>query len=262
MRAILLFSFVVVVFSAETRIKVGSKTWAYSIVTNEGKNIRKEYVDDKGVSHGTFTFVNTENQTKQLQYKFDTNAEEPDISFTVVNLNPENTDNQENQANKEAFAEIKDNSMTVSEPNYESIDGNTDFSGHVTLKVGKNVYLINFVTGDKTATREEAYDEFGMIYGKYVYYNESRQSKVMVNYKFNSTGSDPTFEVSVFTKNVRAGETEQSANSYYDPNRVSRRVLLPTRQVANSMPSVTIQGSNPPHNIITPMQGNWYYRVQ
>ncbi len=53
-------------FSAETRIKVGSKTWALSIVTNEGKNIRKEYTDENGVSHGTISFVDADNKQRQV----------------------------------------------------------------------------------------------------------------------------------------------------------------------------------------------------
>lgn len=245
-------------FSAETRIKVGSKRWAFNIENNEGKNTRKEYTDENGVSHGTYSFVDSDNKQRQLRYKFDTNGEEPDISFTVVNVS-----DQTEQENNGSSGNETGNAMSVSEPNYESIDGQDDFSGFVSLKVGKAVYLINFLTGDKTHAREEALDESGMIHGKYTSFNEKKQSRVVVDYKFNSTGNDPTFEVSMFKKSERLKpqENEQNQNSYYDPNRLSRRVVLPNSQYRNSMPSVTLQSTNPPHNIITPMQGNWYYRV-
>jgi hypothetical protein len=65
--------------------------------------------------------------------------------------------------------------------NYESIDGGEDFSGHISLKVGKSVYSFNFLTGDKTHSREEAFDESGMIYGKFTSFNEKKQSKVIVS---------------------------------------------------------------------------------
>lgn len=69
----------------------------------------------------------------------------------------------------------------LSKFNYESIDGSEDFSGHVSLKVGKSVYFINFLSGDKTAAREEAFDENGMVYGKYTFNNADKQSKVVVS---------------------------------------------------------------------------------
>lgn len=254
-------SLIVVAFSAETRIKVGSKRWAFNIETNEGKNVRKEYTDEKGVSQGTFSFVDTDDKQRQLKYKFDTSGEEPDISFTVVNVS--DLSEQENNETAPVKRNTENADMSVSEPNYESIDGQDEFSGHVSLKVGKAVYLINFLTGDKTHAREEALDESGMIYGKYTSFNEKKQSKVVVNYKFNSTGNDPTFEVSMYKKNekLQPENNQQNQNVYYDPNRVSRRVLPQNSQYRNSMPSVTFQSTNPPHNIITPMQGNWYYRV-
>lgn len=242
-------------FSAETRIKVGSKRWAFNIETNEGKNIRKEYTDENGVSHGTFSFVDTDDKPRQLRYKFDTNGEEPDISFTVANEISE-MENNETESNNTGNAAI-----TLSEINYESIDDQEEFSGQISLKVGKSVYFINFLSGDKSHAREEAFDENGMIYGKYTFFNGDKQSKVIVNYKFNSTGNDPTFEVSMYKKSerIKPEEKEQNPNSYYDPNRVNRRMLLPNRQYPPM--SVTLQNTNPPHNVITPMQGNWYYRV-
>jgi hypothetical protein len=66
-------------------------------------------------------------------------------------------------------------------PNYESIDGGEDFSGHISLKVGKSVYFFNFLTGDKNHAREEAFDENGLIYGKYTFFSEKKQSKVIVS---------------------------------------------------------------------------------
>ncbi len=59
-------SLIALAFSAETRIKVGSKRWALSIVTNEAKNIRKEYTDENGISHGTFSFFDTDNKQRQV----------------------------------------------------------------------------------------------------------------------------------------------------------------------------------------------------
>jgi len=258
MKIIIFLSLIAVAFSAETRIKVGSKTWALSIVTNEGKNIRKEYTDENGISHGTISFVDTDNKQRQLQYKCDVTGEEPDFSFTLVNENESSEKENTNTASNETS-----NAMTLKELNYEAIDGGEDFSGYIFLKVGKSVYSFNFISGDKTHAREEAFDENGMIYGKYTYFNEKKESKVIVNYKFNSTGSDPTFEVSMYKKPEKSKQEEnERINNYYDPNRVNRRILAPNRQYSNSMPSVTLSNMNPPHNIITPMQGNWYYRVQ
>jgi hypothetical protein len=59
-------SLIALAFSAETRIKVGSKRWALNIVTNEAKNIRKEYTDENGISHGTFSFFDTDNKQRQV----------------------------------------------------------------------------------------------------------------------------------------------------------------------------------------------------
>jgi len=261
MRFIIVLSLIAVAFSGETRIKVGSKRWVFNIETNEGKNVREEYTDESGVTRGSFSFVGDEDQPKQLRYKFDTNGEEPDISFTVVSENAEQINNETTESNTK---DATNDSRSITEDNYKSIDGKDEFSGHVSFRVGKSVYIINFLTGDKTHAREEAYDESGMIYGKYTVFNEDKQSKVIVNYKFNSTGSDPTFEVSMYKKSERPKPEEQPQNQniYYDPNRVSRRILMPSRQYSNSMPSVTLQSTNPPHNIVTPMHGNWYYRVQ
>ncbi|XP_054156981.1 uncharacterized protein LOC128955341 [Oppia nitens] len=270
-------------FAAETRVKVGAKRWAFHIETNEGQNVRKEYTDENGVTFGTFTFVSTDDNTpKQLHYKFDLNADEPDISFKVVNESVATNPNVETPAEStgadstaaestgdpESASNITSTTPKSTEPNYESIDGEEEFSGHVSLKVGKSSYLINFLSGDKTAAREEALDDSGLIYGKYTYFHQQKQSKVVVNYKFNSSGSDPTFEVSMYKKSepnrLSPQDSELNPNTYYGPNRVDRRILYdqPYRQRQPSMPSVTVHSTNPPHNIITPMQGNWYYRVQ
>ncbi|CAG2172551.1 unnamed protein product [Oppiella nova] len=207
MRSIILLSLIGLALSAETRVKVGSKRWAFHIETNEGKNVRKEYTDENGVTVGTFSFIGADNSSKQLQYKFELTADEPDISFKVV---PENAETPESAAKETEGRSDQDNSnnannanatLATTEPNYESINGEEEFTGHVSLRVGKSVYFINFLSGDKTAAREEAFDENGLIYGKYTYFNEAKLSKIVVNYKFNSSGSDPTFEVSLYKKN-------------------------------------------------------------
>ncbi|CAG2110244.1 unnamed protein product [Medioppia subpectinata] len=286
LRIIILLSVIGLALSVVTRVKVGSKRWAFHLEVNEGKNVRKEWTDESGVTHGTFTFVGHDNSSRQcyifsfalqLEYKFDLTAEEPDISFSVVNQESAQS-LESNETTTTAPTNPSDNSSSIqstSEPNYESIDGEEEFTGHVSIKVGKNVYFINFLSGDKSAAREEAFDENGLIYGKYTFFNEAKLSKIVVNYKFNSSGSDPTFEFSLYKKNepnrLNPLENESNTNTYYDPNRVNRRVLLPSaagphhpyaRQNRPHMPSVTLQSTNPPHNIITPMQGNWYYRVQ
>ncbi|CAG2172552.1 unnamed protein product, partial [Oppiella nova] len=123
---------------------------------------------------------------------------------------PENAETPESAAKETEGRSDQDNSnnannanatLATTEPNYESINGEEEFTGHVSLRVGKSVYFINFLSGDKSAAREEAFDENGLIYGKYTYFNEAKLSKIVVNYKFNSSGSDPTFEVSLYKKN-------------------------------------------------------------
>ena len=79
-------------------------------------------------------------------------------------------------------------------PDFESIDGSDEFSGHVSLRVGKSVYFLNFLSGDKTAAREEAYDENGLIYGKYTYFNEQKQSKIVVSLVFRLLWDSPRYQ--------------------------------------------------------------------
>jgi len=124
------------------------------------------------------------------------------------------------------------------------------------LKVSSTGYLVNFETGDKKATREEALDENGLLNGKYTVLNEKKQSRMIVNYKINTTAKDPSFEVSMYKKDS-IPRPEYVLN--YDTNRLNRRLLLPP----NTMPRVNINsGASPTHNVIAPNAGNWYYRIQ
>lgn len=64
---------------------------------------------------------------------------------------------------------------------FESIDSNQEFRGHVTFKVGNVTYNINFVTGDKSNTREETLTTMGVLYGRFNYLLRSSPTKVVVS---------------------------------------------------------------------------------
>lgn len=54
-----------IAYAAQTRVKIGSKSWAYRIELNQGQNIRTEFSDDQGVAIGSYVYQ-FGNQTKMV----------------------------------------------------------------------------------------------------------------------------------------------------------------------------------------------------
>ena len=78
---------------------------------------------------------------------------------------------------------------------FDSIDSKQDFKGHVTIKVGNSTYNINFVTGDKTHTREETLNSNGMIFGRYTYLQRHSPNKLVVSDHFDGYEIIPCFDI-------------------------------------------------------------------
>lgn len=62
----LIFIFIIgIAYAAQTRIKIGSQSWGYQIELNQGKNIRTEFGDDKGIAAGSYIYK-LGNETKKV----------------------------------------------------------------------------------------------------------------------------------------------------------------------------------------------------
>jgi len=71
--------------------------------------------------------------------------------------------------------------MTTRQMTFDSIDSKQDFKGHVTIKVGNSTYAINFVTGDKSHTREETLSPNGVMFGRFNYVLGNSSTKLVVS---------------------------------------------------------------------------------
>ncbi|KPM06419.1 hypothetical protein QR98_0048940 [Sarcoptes scabiei] len=219
-----------------TRIKIGPKAWAYQIDLNQGNQMRQEFSDKNGVTNGFYQF-RTDNQTKKLMYTIDPNRKEPDIVFNVVNVDHSNGlmmndcnqfPNQSNVIILFVFCIyylilIKLSNVypipipeLILQMTFDSIDSSDeDFKGHVTLKVANSSYNINFASGDRSNSREEVLSPNGLLYGRYNFMTKNNPQKIVINYKFNSTATDPTFEVSLFKSSILNDlEREQDRDSF------------------------------------------------
>ena len=67
---------------------------------------------------------------------------------------------------------------------FDSIDSNQDFKGHVTLKVGNSSYNLNFLTGDKSNSREETMSPTGVMYGRFNFQIRNSLMKIVVSVTF------------------------------------------------------------------------------
>ncbi|KAH9498017.1 hypothetical protein DERF_013944 [Dermatophagoides farinae] len=237
MLKLILIFLIGIAYATQTRIKIGSKSWAYQIDLNHGQQIRNEFSNEDGVTSGFYLFRNEQNQTKKLQYTIDPNRNQPDVEFDVINI----ANNDEMMADHNQSGCVRPNANLT----FDSIDSNEDFKGHVTLKVGNATYSINFATGDKSNSREEILTPTGLLYGRYNFMPKNSQNKIVINYKFNSTSVDPTFEVSLF----KSSELETISRDYhprerdyyhhnninYNPNRAPyQRGYLPATSSSSS----------------------------
>ncbi|OTF77964.1 hypothetical protein BLA29_000024 [Euroglyphus maynei] len=75
-----------IAYAAQTRIKIGSKSWGYQIDLNHGQQVRNEFSNEDGVTTGFYLFRNNDNQTKKLQYTIDSNRLQPDVEFDVISV--------------------------------------------------------------------------------------------------------------------------------------------------------------------------------
>ena len=55
-----------IAYAAQTRIKIGSKSWGYQIDLNHGQQIRNEFSNENGITTGYYMFRNNDNQTKKV----------------------------------------------------------------------------------------------------------------------------------------------------------------------------------------------------
>ncbi|KAI2801765.1 hypothetical protein BLOT_009582 [Blomia tropicalis] len=247
----LIFIFLIgIAYAAQTRIKIGSKSWGYQIEMNQGRDVRTEFGDEDGIAYGSYLY-RLNNTTKKLQYRIDPNHMEPDISFDVLDIvnvtstNDNNSTDTNSTLNNSYSQQLAPYNMT-----FDSIDSKQDFKGHVTIKVGNSTYNINFVTGDKTHTREETLNSNGMIFGRYTYLQRHSPNKLVINYKFNSTSSDPTFEVSLY----KTIDSENGATNYPPSLAAANRDRDVSRERDNYARQLAYQRANiPTYNAVQPV---------
>lgn len=66
----LVFIFIIgIAYAAQTRVKIGSKSWGYRIELNQGHNVRTEFSNDDGVAHGSYIYKFA-NQTKMVSWSW------------------------------------------------------------------------------------------------------------------------------------------------------------------------------------------------
>lgn len=120
------------------------------------------------------------NRTKDAIDLMETKLKMNKTDNETMTINSNNSSKKNNETDINNMMSEKSSNNTQNGM-FESIDSNQEFRGHVTFKVGNVTYNINFVTGDKSNTREETLTTSGVLYGRFNYLLRNSPTKVVVS---------------------------------------------------------------------------------